>query len=258
MNELVEKKEILVDIVTPPEVVLNEAQKAAQALTEVIKSKPKPVIIRGEQYLEFEDWQTVGRFYGLVPKVTETQYIQIGKAEGFSAKAVVVRTRDGMEISGAEAMCLNDEPNWKDKPMFMLKSMAQTRACAKALRNVLAWVVVLAGYKPTPAEEIIELETTSQNQPELHEKAKPISEYREKPKTQPEASGKAKKASAGSEPISDAQKGYINLMIEKRGWKFKDAMGVISEITGRELEKIEELTKEEATKVITKLKEEPF
>jgi len=32
--------------------------------------------------------------------------------------------------------------------------MAQTRACAKALRNVLAWVVVLAGYRPTPAEEM--------------------------------------------------------------------------------------------------------
>jgi len=39
-------------------------------------------------------------------------------------------------------------------PFFQLASMAQTRACAKVLRNVLAWVVVLAGYKPTPAEEL--------------------------------------------------------------------------------------------------------
>jgi len=35
--------------------------------------------------------------------------------------------------------------------------MAQTRAGAKALRNVLAWVAVLAGYKPTPAEEITDV-----------------------------------------------------------------------------------------------------
>jgi len=258
MTELVEKKEILVDVVTPPEIVLSEAQKAAQALTEVIKSKPKPVIIRGEQYLEFEDWQTVGRFYGLVPKVTETQYIQIGKAEGFSAKAVVVRTKDGMEITGAEAMCLNDEPNWKDKPMFMLKSMAQTRACAKALRNVLAWVVVLAGYKPTPAEEIIEVENISQNPPELHEKREPISEYRSETKTQPEASSKTKKANSTSELISDAQKGYILGIIKKREWSYEDAMKIISDIAGREVEKINDLTKEEASKIITKLKEEPF
>jgi hypothetical protein len=32
--------------------------------------------------------------------------------------------------------------------------MAQTRACAKVLRTCLAWVVVLAGYEPTPAEEM--------------------------------------------------------------------------------------------------------
>ena len=39
-------------------------------------------------------------------------------------------------------------------PMFQLASMAQTRASAKVLRNILAWVVVLAGYQPTPAEEM--------------------------------------------------------------------------------------------------------
>src|SRR5262249_527648 len=44
-------------------------------------------------------------------------------------------------------------------PMFQLASMAQTRANAKVLRNVLSWVAVLAGYKPTPAEEIEDLTT---------------------------------------------------------------------------------------------------
>lgn len=47
-----------------PEIVLAEAQKAAAALKKVIQGKPKPVTINGETYLEFEDWQTVGRFYG--------------------------------------------------------------------------------------------------------------------------------------------------------------------------------------------------
>jgi hypothetical protein len=39
-------------------------------------------------------------------------------------------------------------------PMFQLRSMAQTRAGSKCLRNCFAWVAVLAGYKPTPAEEM--------------------------------------------------------------------------------------------------------
>lgn len=47
-------------------------------------------------------------------------------------------------------------------PLFQLKSMAQTRACAKVLRNVLAWVVVLAGYRPTPAEELDGMASSSE------------------------------------------------------------------------------------------------
>lgn len=38
-------------------------------------------------------------------------------------------------------------------PLFQLKSMAQTRAGAKALRNILSWVFVLAGFEPKIAEE---------------------------------------------------------------------------------------------------------
>jgi hypothetical protein len=141
-----------VAIYRAPEVVLAEAQKAAKSLADVVSKKKKPVMMNGEQYLEFEDWQTVGRFYGITAKIISTTYIEYGEAKGFEAKAVALRA-DGFEVSAAEAMCLNDEPNWKSKPLFQLRSMAQTRAAAKALRNVLAWVVVLAGYRPTPAEE---------------------------------------------------------------------------------------------------------
>lgn len=139
----------------PPEAVLEEAKQAAKALKDVVSKKAKPVLFNGEQYLEFEDLQTLGRFYGVTAKIITSRFIEYGDAKGFEATAVAVRT-DGTEISAAEAMCLNDEPNWRSKPLFQLRSMAQTRACAKALRNVLAWVVVLAGYKATPAEEMIE------------------------------------------------------------------------------------------------------
>lgn len=144
----------------PPDIVLAEAQRAAKALSDVVSKKKKPIIMQGEQYLEFEDWQTVGKFYGITAKVISTEYIEYGDAKGFQARAAAIRTTDGMEISAAEAMCLNDEANWKGKPLFQLRSMAQTRACAKALRNVLAWVVVLAGYRPTPAEEIQDMAQT--------------------------------------------------------------------------------------------------
>jgi len=177
----------------PPETVLAEAKQAADALTRVISLKKDPVKFNGEVYLEFEDWQTCAKFYGVTAKVEKTAFVQYGNVTGFEATAVAI-DRNGVEISRAESLCLNDEENWgmvkkykwEDeldangkkiwvpekngkkgyykgkrvpdgevaKPLFQLKSMAQTRACSKVLRQVFAWIVVLAGYRPTPAEEM--------------------------------------------------------------------------------------------------------
>ncbi|MDI6868545.1 MAG: hypothetical protein QMD88_03110 [Coprothermobacterota bacterium] len=143
-------------LVQAPEVVLQEAQKAASALQRVVAGKKRPVIFRGEQYLEFEDWQTVAKFYGFCARTLEAEPVEIFGVKGAKARAEVVDLRTGLVVGGAEAYCMRDEENWQGKPWFQLASMAQTRAGAKALRNVLAWVVVLAGYRPTPAEEIQE------------------------------------------------------------------------------------------------------
>jgi len=141
-------------VAKPPEQVLYEAQRAASALQRVVAGKKKPVIFKGEQYLEFEDWQTVGKFYGLCARTFEATPVEIFGVKGAKARAEVVDLRTGQVVGGAEAYCMRDEENWAAKPWFQLASMAQTRAGAKALRNVLAWVVVLAGYGPTPAEEL--------------------------------------------------------------------------------------------------------
>lgn len=136
-----------------PEIVLAEAAKAASALRDVIERKDKKVVINGKTFLQFEDWQTLGRFYGVTAAARETTYIEQGRVRGYECHAEAIRA-DGQVISAAQAMCMDDESKWSDKPLFQLRSMAQTRAQAKALRNVLAWVVVMAGYAPTPAEEM--------------------------------------------------------------------------------------------------------
>jgi hypothetical protein len=141
-----------------PNVVLEEASKAARALQQIIESKPKKVVLNGKTYLQFEDWQTLGRFYGVTAIGRATKYVEFGEGRnitrGFEATAEALLVSTNQTISSAEAICLDDEANWRDKPLYQLKSMAQTRAGAKALRNVLAWVVVMAGYAPTPAEEM--------------------------------------------------------------------------------------------------------
>jgi hypothetical protein len=74
-------------------------------------------------------------------------------AKGFEAKAIV-RDSKGVVIAAAEAICMDDEPNWKGKPLFQLKSMAQTRSLSKAYRSSLSFIVSIAGYAATPFEEM--------------------------------------------------------------------------------------------------------
>lgn len=141
-----------------PEAQLQFAMKAANALMKAVSQKPKPVMIRGEQYLEYGDWQTLARFFGATASISWTKPLFTPEGtlkpvlRGYEARAEVLH--QGQVISSAEAMCTREEANWKSRDEFMLRSMAQTRAAAKALRNAYGWVAELAGMKSTPAEEM--------------------------------------------------------------------------------------------------------
>ena len=148
-----EQKEVLLQ--GDPAAQLEFAKKCSQALMQVLNLKPKKVMINGKQYIEYEDWQTLARFYGATVGTEWTKSIERegkDKVWGYEAKATVIIK--GELVSSAEAMCTRDERNWAMRDEFALRSMAQTRACAKALRNVFAWIVVMAGLQPTPAEEM--------------------------------------------------------------------------------------------------------
>lgn len=202
-----------------PDVVLAEATKAAHALAQVIESKPNKCVIRGKTYLQFEDWQTLGRFYGVTVKASSTKYVEFGEGydqvRGFEATAEALLVSTNQVISSAEAMCLDDEDKWHDSPFFQLRSMAQTRACAKALRNVLAWVVVLAGYNPTPSEEMdgVFVETPQ---------AKPETKKRKR-------GTKSAEAETGS-TISFMQQKELFDLAHEHGKTPQDVMRIISEL----------------------------
>lgn len=170
---IVPKRDLILE--GDPQKQLEYAQKAAKALMDVVSKKAKPVIINKETYLEFPDWQTLGRFFGGTVGTEWTKPIERdGKLWGYEASAIV--RREGMVIASAEAMCSRDEEKWGMRPKyewqgqypnkrrvkvgeelvpeFQLRSMAQTRAGAKALKNAYGWVARLAGYRDTPAEEM--------------------------------------------------------------------------------------------------------
>jgi hypothetical protein len=142
-----------------PKLVLERAEKVAKALKKFLdrKDAKDQVNFNGRRYPKAEDWQLVGAFFGHTARVRSTIELhdEDGQVSGYVASADVINP-SGQIVSAAEAACMRDEPNWSRKPDFQLRSMAQTRACAKSLRNVFAFVMVLAGLAPTPAEEMTE------------------------------------------------------------------------------------------------------
>lgn len=141
-------------VVIPPAAVLREAQERAAAFKDVVKQAGLAKRIGGKEYVMVEGWQTLAKFYGYVATPRDVEAVDINGIKGVKAKAVVIQISSGVEVGGAEAYVMDDEPTWKSRPFYAKASMAQTRACGKALRSILAWVAVLAGYEATPAEEM--------------------------------------------------------------------------------------------------------
>ncbi len=160
-----------------PELVLEDATHAAKLLKGVVDQTNAKITIGKSEHLKIEAWLTVASFYSVVPRVVSHEFIVRGDAHGYEVVAEAVDVATGRALSRAVAMCLNDEENWSSRPKYEWEadaqgkkhkvykgevavphqqrlSMAQTRACSKVLSIPFRRVVTLAGYDPTPAEEI--------------------------------------------------------------------------------------------------------
>jgi hypothetical protein len=161
MAEMETQLPMTVQLSTVPSKATDDARIAAVYLKKLLDNKKKKVVINGKRHIEFEDWITLGNYYGIDVRTGDAEPVEVHGIKGAKAKAEVIRIDDGTVIGGAEAYCLADEKNWKNKPFFQLASMAQTRAGSKALSNVLRWVVALEGISGTPAEEMEDISDNS-------------------------------------------------------------------------------------------------
>lgn len=140
-----------------PVEVVEAAGKVADALKGVLDKQGLTSNISGRAHVRVEGWQTVGTMLGIVPVIVETSPVAgeaHGKGEHGWDAICEARTLDGRVVGRAEARCSRAEGTWRNRDDYALKSMAQTRAMSKALKSVLGFVVTLAGYESTPAEEM--------------------------------------------------------------------------------------------------------
>ena len=111
--------------------------------------------------MHVEGWTTLGALLKVFP-ILETSKRLDRKDEIIYESRIVAKTLKGEIVGIGEAVCSDKEvvkkrdgttyQRWDDE--YAVKSMSITRATSKSLRIPLGWIMVLAGYDGTPAEEM--------------------------------------------------------------------------------------------------------
>lgn len=127
------------------------ATEVAGVLKDIIKKQKMSVKIGPNDHVKAEGWATLGTILGILPRERDVTESENGD---FIAHVDLIRQSDGRVVGGASSLCGSDEKRWGGADRYARRSMAVTRATGKAYRLAFAWIVTLAGYSPTPAEEM--------------------------------------------------------------------------------------------------------
>lgn len=173
---------------------IERANQVARALTDVILDRKLYTVMGrnadGEErrHVNVEGWTLLGSMVGLLPYVVHTAkvtgddgawseptghdedvefpskygagtytkrvFVVDSPGRGGWEARVEARTADGRILSAADSECRWSEPRWATSDSYALRSMAQTRATSRALATPLRFIVELAGFESTPAEEM--------------------------------------------------------------------------------------------------------
>lgn len=154
-EEVVEGKVEIVKLgaieATSPNDVVVRATGMAKTLADIITSRKLYTTINGKKYVQVEGWSTLGAMMGVLPREVEVVERENGD---FEATVELIRTSDCAVVGRASSIVSNDEKLWKSRERYARRSMAVTRATGKAYRLGFSWIMSLAGYEPTPAEEM--------------------------------------------------------------------------------------------------------
>ncbi len=125
----------------------------------VVKHKLYTEIV-GKNYVHVDGWAFAGGLMGLFPKVTKVENLSSGNEIKWKADVEIINNK-GEVLGSGFAICSNKENKKKSFDEYAILSMAQTRAIGKAYRNLVGWVMKLAGYESTPKEEMVKMGDTS-------------------------------------------------------------------------------------------------
>jgi hypothetical protein len=136
-----------------PTAMIELASQMATALAAIVEKQRLYATINGRKFPQVEAWMTIGRMDNVVAREAEAPIRH--EDASYEAFVELVRLSDGMVVGRASALCgTPDDKPWNNRSEPARRSMAVTRATSRAFRQQYSWIMALAGYEPTPAEEM--------------------------------------------------------------------------------------------------------
>jgi len=125
--------------------------QAAKLIKNYIVKNGLSVQIVNKDYVLVEGWQFAGSIMSLYPRIASVEEKGPNK---WLAKVEIINQKTKEVVSTGFALCSKAEQKKASFDEYAILSMAQTRAIGKAFRNTIGWIIKLAGYEATPAEEM--------------------------------------------------------------------------------------------------------
>lgn len=182
---------------------IDRARVVSAQLAPIVERGKLYNIINGKKYVRCEGWTSMAAMLGCFPHVDHSRRIATENNAVQYESRVTLKTPMGNLIGSGEAICSSEEKNWRDRDEFAIKSMAQTRAVGKACRLCFSWIMTLAGFEATPAEEVVS-ETESFHKP-----------------------------SASNKPITEKQLKWFHFKVKKSGISHEDVKQAMVNLTGK-------------------------
>lgn len=153
-----------------PTALMDYAIEIATTLRGVLTAQGMTKKFGGQgEHVMTEGWQLAGSLLGLT--VSEGPATELPDGS-FEATVELRSMATQRTVAIASGRCGMDEPNWKGKPKYARRSMAYTRAIGRAYAQNFRWLIKLAGYEGTPAEEMPDFKPVEKTAP-IYDQSKP-------------------------------------------------------------------------------------
>jgi len=126
----------------------------ANVLKKFIIDNKLSCTIQGKQYSYCDGWKFAGLNFGLSAIPHTPKNLSSPEEIKYSCDCDIINLQTERKVGFGFALCSNKEAKKKSFDEYAIASMAQTRAIAKAYRNLIGFIMNAAGFEAAPAEEM--------------------------------------------------------------------------------------------------------